>query len=332
MRIRLGIAGFRHGHVASLVKRAQERRDIVELVAIAEDDDTIRQEWAARLGVPAYADYHDMLAKERLDAVGVAAVNGRRARIIADSLNAGKHVITDKPLATRLEDLAEVEAAWRKSGRMLSMMLDKRFYQPTLAFREVLERGAIGDLTMAWASGPHRLRRATRPDWMFQRESYGGIINDIAIHDIDLLLSFAGARSGSVQGLVGNRGNVDLPEFEDHGMALLRLDTGLMASIEVHWMTPEASPFHGDYRMVITGTRGTAELQFARNELILVTDTEPPHSVSLPPLQYVEDDFFQAVIAEREQALRTEEILTATRVALLAQENANTGQWFKWAP
>ena len=177
--------------------------------------------------------------------------NGVRGGVVADCLEAGRHVIADKPLCTSLDDLDRIEAAWRASGRQLSLLLDKRFYGPTLAARDLIAAGELGDLALAWASGPHRLRRETRPDWMFRHASYGGILNDLCIHDIDLLLWLSGARSGMVQGLAGNIRYPELPEFQDYGQVLLRTDAGLLATSEAHWFSPEASPYHGDYRMVL---------------------------------------------------------------------------------
>ena len=330
MMIQFGLAGLRHSHVDYILQEIERRPDNVRLVAIAEDDPALREEYGRRLGVSAYADYRELLARERLDAVGVVAVPGVRGRVVADCLASGLHVIADKPLCTTLPDLDLVEAAWRQSGRLLSVLLDKRFYAPTLALREILVAGELGDLALAWASGPHRLRRATRPAWMFRHATYGGILNDLCIHDIDLLLWFTGARAGKVQGLAGNRAHPELPEFQDHGQVLLRTDTGLLATIEAHWFSPEAAPYHGDYRMVLTGAEGTAELRWAHNELHLATNRRPPERVALPQSGSVAADFFDAVVSGREGIVMTSEILTATRVALLAQTTANSEAWESW--
>lgn len=331
MCIRFGIAGFRHAHGEYLLNELARQRADIRLMAIAEDDPVLREQLARRLGVTTYADYREMLERERLDAVGVVAVNGERARIIQDCLAAGLHVIADKPLCTRLVDLTAIEAAWRRSGRLLSVMLEKRFFPPTLALRGIVDSGRLGDLVLAWASGPHRLRRAGRPAWMFRHDSYGGILNDLAIHDIDVLLRLSGARSGQTQGLTGNRGNRDLPEFEDYGQVYLKTDTGLLATIEVHWFSPEAAPYHGDYRLVLTGTQGTAEARWAHNELLVATHREPPHHIALPAAQSPVADFFTAVRLGAEQHIRAEEVFAATRIALLAQATANTAVWQPWA-
>jgi predicted dehydrogenase len=328
--LRLGLAGLRHPHLEYLLTEIDRRPGNVTIVALAEDDPGIRETFARRLGVPAYDDYREMLARETIDVVGVIAVNGVRGGVVVDCLEAGHHVIADKPLCTTPDDLDRIEAAWRASGRQLSLLLDKRFYAPTLAARDLIDVGELGDLALAWASGPHRLRRETRPDWMFRHAAYGGILNDLCIHDIDLLLWLSGARSGMVQGLAGNVRYPDLPEFQDYGQVLLRTDAGLLATSEAHWFSPEAAPYHGDYRMVLTGTEGTAELRWVQNELLVATNSRPPESRPLPPAGSVVADAFDAILSGTEPAVRTVEVLTATRVALLAQTSANSGEWVAW--
>jgi predicted dehydrogenase len=328
MTIRFGLTGLRHPHLEYLLTEISARDD-VEIVALAEEDDAIRAQFAERLGVTAYADYREMYASETLDAIGTAAINNERPEMVVDALEAGMHVVSDKPLSTTLADLDRIEAAWRASGKHLSVLLDKRFYRPTLAVREMIAAGELGEIAMAWASAPHRLRRPTRPDWMFRHEQYGGILNDLCIHDIDLFLWFTGATSGQVQGFAGNKGNPADPEFQDYGAAWLRTDSGVLATFEVHWFSPEAAPYHGDYRIVLTGTEGTAELRFAHDELLVATNQRPPELREMPPLGSVAGDFFDAVLGG-EPVVKTAEVLTATRVSLLAQEHANGGEWQSW--
>ncbi len=332
MTLRLGIAGVRHPHVDLLVTAALGRPDLVRIVALAEDDPALRDRYARRLdpGVRLYADHRAMLAHERLDVAGVAAINAARGDIVRDCLVAGLHVIADKPLCTTLDDLAAIEAAWRAGDRHLTVMLEKRGWAATLGLRALLRDGTLGVPALAWASSPHRLRPATRPEWMFDRACYGGILNDLAVHDIDLLLWFSGARAGEVQGLTGNRANRDRLGFEDVGQVYLRADDGPLATLEVHWYSPEAAPYHGDYRLVLTGTSGTAEVRWAQGELHVATHTAPPRLVDLVPPRAIVEDFFSALVSGTAPPIGTEEVLTASRVALLAQATANDGAWHRW--
>jgi predicted dehydrogenase len=134
-----------------------------------------------------------------------------------------------------------------------------------------------------------------------------------------------------VQGLAGNRAHRDLPEFQDYGQLLLRTGDGLLATCEAHWFSPEAAPYHGDYRMVLTGTEGTAELRWVQDQLLVATNTRPPEIRLMPAAGSVAGDFFDAILAGAEPGVRGEDVLTATRVALLAQTSANQGAWHSWS-
>jgi predicted dehydrogenase len=306
------------------------RTDDVQLFAIADDDERIRTEWRDRLGVPAYSDYRELFDTEDLDAVGIVSVPGDRGQVVVDALEAGLHVIADKPLCTTLSDLTRIEKAWNASGRILSMLLDKRFHPATIRARELIQEGALGEIAMVSASAPHKLVPVSRPDWMWKRSRYGGILNDLCIHDIDLVLWLCGVNSGAVMGQTNNLGHRHFPEFEDFGHVVLHASSGLIAAFDVHWLSPEGASYHGDYRLIITGTNGTMELRFAVNELWLATHAKRPASLALPEAGSIVGDFFNAVRAGAPQTVKAPDLFDATRLALIAQEHANTHMWIDW--
>lgn len=325
--LKLGIAGLRHPHIETIVAEALQRPDVA-LVAISEPDPQIRAEAGDRFGTPAYESHTGMLAAEDLDAIGVGAVYAERGQIVAEALRAGVHVIADKPLCTSLSDLDAIESAWTADGPILSMALEKRFYPATLAADGILDE--LGPLVFVTASAPHKLLRERRPAWFFDPVAYGGILNDLAVHDVDLLLHFTGARRGTVRGYAGNAANADRPGFQDHGVAVLEVEGGPVATLEVHWMSPEAAEYHGDYRMRLTGTQGTAELLWKDGVLHVATHTRPPRDEPLPVGLRPAQDFFDALTTSREPRIPAADSFAATRVALLAQESARTGDTLRW--
>lgn len=323
--IGLAIAGLQHPHIDTIIAETELRPD-VSLVAIAEPEEAVREKYRSRLNIADYADHRHMLddVGDGVDVIGVGAINSDRGGIVVDALRAGVHVIADKPLCTTEADLDSVRTAWESSGRTLSIALEKRFYPPTLALREVLAEGELGTLATITASAPHKLRRASRPDWMFERPRYGGIINDLAVHDIDLMLQFSGVSSGEVHGYTGNRGNSDRPDFQDYGVAVVATHGGPVATFEAHWMSPEAADYHGDYRMRLVGTNGTAELAWKDDLCTLATHSRPPRTLPLPNGLRPAEDFFDAVLAGRPPKVSAPQALAATRLALTAQRAAET--------
>jgi predicted dehydrogenase len=323
--VRLAIAGLRHPHIDTIIAEARVRDDVT-LVGIAEPDAPIRADYAERLGVPAVEDFHELL--DKADVVGIGAINSERAGIACAALDAGLHVIADKPLATTLSDVDAVEAAWRRSGRVLSVAFEKRFYPPTLAAEEIMHE--LGDLTIVAASAPHKLSRERRPGWMFRHRMYGGILNDLAVHDLDLFLHFTGAGKGIVNAAAGNRANADRPEFQDYGVATVQTDDGPVGTFEVHWMSPEAADYHGDYRMRLVGTDGTAELLWKDGRLEVGTHKRPPRVVPMPAGLRPAEDFFDALVVGRPPAISPNAALAATRLALWTQESADNHTTISW--
>jgi predicted dehydrogenase len=126
---------------------------------------------------------------------------------------------------------------------------------------KLVKEGAIGKVIQTLGMGPHRLQLPTRPDWFFDPEAFGGIIVDIASHQVDQFLFYTGSTTGEVvASSVGNFGMPEKPDFQDFGEVLLRSDKA-SGYVRVDWFTPEALPTWGDGRLTILGTEGYIELR-----------------------------------------------------------------------
>jgi predicted dehydrogenase len=127
---------------------------------------------------------------------------------------------------------------------------------------DLVAGGAIGRVIQVIGLGPHRLGKAGRPAWFFERAKYGGILTDIGSHQFEQFLTYTGATDATVtQAAVGNFANPDKPEFEDFGEASLLGDNGSSNYIRVDWFTPDGLCTWGDGRTVILGTKGYIELR-----------------------------------------------------------------------
>jgi predicted dehydrogenase len=319
---RIAVAGAAHPHVQYVVDEIG-RSDNLHLVAVADPVREQAERWAAPHGAQVFTDHRRMLDAVRPDVVVTAGVYGDRGRTVVDSLHAGCHVLADKPLCTTLEDLDAIAAAARHSRRHVVLMLEKRYYPETLAALELVRAGALGEITGVLSSGPHKLNRPARPGWFFERAGYGGILGDLAVHDIDAALHFTGLTAGTVAGDVA--GTVPgTTGFAPYGVATLAAP-GVLVTAEVSWMTPAASAVHGDYRMRLVGTRGTAELLWARRRLVVTTEEEPTHDVALPEGLRPAQLPLHALAHGEEPDITTRQSLLATRLALLAQQSADFG-------
>jgi predicted dehydrogenase len=315
--MRLAVVGAAHPHVGYALDEVAHRQDVT-LVAVSDLAPDLARRYTGPQKCKFYSDHRQLLAEQRPEVVMIAGIYSDRAEAIVDALESGAHVIADKPLCTNLADLDAIEAAVRKSGCTVSLLLEKRYYPETLAARALLDAGLLGDLVMVASSGPHKLNRPDRPDWFLDRATYGGIIGDLAVHDIDLVLLLSGATEGTVTALS------DGSDFPLYGAVLLKAGP-VAATIEVSWLTPAAAPYHGDYRMRLTGTEGTAELFWAQGRLHAATTDRPPWEVELPQGRRPAADAMEALAAGKEPEVGAAVSLAATRIALLAQHSADHG-------
>ena len=213
-------------------------------------------------GVPRAASAEAVLDDPEIDLVLIAAVPRERAALAIAAMEAGKDVMVDKPGCTTPGQLAAIRETQARTGRIWSVNFSERFEVPAVTrASELVEGGAIGRVVQTVGLGPHRLNRPTRPAWFFERDAYGGILTDIASHQIDQFLHFTGSTEAEVtMAGVANYANPEDPGLQDFGELALRSARG-RGYIRVDWYTPDALPTWGDGRLTILGTEGYIELR-----------------------------------------------------------------------
>jgi predicted dehydrogenase len=196
---------------------------------------------------------------------------------------------------------------------------------------ELVARGEIGRVVQTTGLGPHRLNRAIRPPWFFDPLAYGGILVDIASHQIDQFLFFTGTTDARVvSSSVGNFALPEVPAFEDYGELLLHGDAGATGFIRVDWLTPAGLPTWGDGRLVLLGSEGFIELRKyvdiagrpGTDHVFLCNRAGTRHiDASGAPLRYFER--FLADVRDRTQtAMRQAHPFIVSRLAIEAQQRA----------
>ncbi len=192
----------------------------------------------------------------------VSAIPADRADLSIQAMRHGMDVMTDKPGCTTHAQLDAIKTCVTETGRIWSVNFSERFEVPAVTrATELVQQGAIGQVVQTVGLGPHRLNRETRPGWFFQRNRFGGILTDIASHQIDQFLHFIGSDTAEItHAFVANYANPDDPGLQDFGEVSLRSDRGT-GYIRVDWFTPDALPTWGDGRLTILGTEGYIELR-----------------------------------------------------------------------
>ena len=281
--------------------------------------------------VPRVDHWQALLDDPSIDLIVISCIPRDRAAHAIAAMAAGKDVMTDKPGCTTMAQLDAIMAMQAKTGRIWSVDFSERFeVHAVTRAAELVAQGAIGRVVQTVGLGPHRLNRATRPDWFFDRAAYGGILTDIASHQIDQFLFFTGAKDAQITlASVANIAHPDDPGLQDFGEIALSAPEG-RGYIRVDWFTPDALPTWGDGRLTILGTEGYIELRKyvdvggrpGTDHLVLVNGDRcemiDASDAGLP--------YFARIIADirdrTETAMPQEHAFTVMRLALQAQAMA----------
>lgn len=265
-----------------------------------------------------------------IDVVCIAAVPSQRAGLAIRAMQAGKDTMVDKPGVTTGAQLLAVQAAVAATGRLFSVCFSERHSVPSaVQAGRLVAAGAIGRVMQTIGLGPHRKGRA-RPGWFWDMDAVGGILVDIASHQIDQFLFYTGSTTAEVTlSQVGNFGTPEHPAFQDFGDLQLR-SAHATGYIRVDWFTPDGLPTWGDGRLMLLGTEGTIELRKTidvegrpgGNHLILVDRRGTRHiDCEGLPLDYF-DAFVHDVRTREQTAMPQAHVFEVCRLSLQAQQHA----------
>jgi predicted dehydrogenase len=272
--LRIGVIGA--GSIATAHLDAYAAHPEVELVAIADMNLERARAVADRCGARrAYGDPQELLADPEIDGVSVCTWNNSHATWAIAALEAGKHVLVEKPLARTLEEALEIQRAADASDRVLQVGFVRRHAPNCQVLKSFIDAGELGEIYYAKASC---IRRAGNPGgWFADKEiSGGGPLLDIGIHVLDLCWYLMGSPaavtvSGSTYDLLGNRANVTtLPRYkaadydpernsvEDMATALVRFENGATLQIDCSY---SLHAVQDSISVSVHGDKGGAELE-----------------------------------------------------------------------
>lgn len=234
------------------------------LVAVCDSQQARADALAAKFGIPAHYDLHDMLARKDIDVVVVLTPSGLHPQHAIACARAGKHVVVEKPMALRLQDADDMIRVCDEAGVKLFVVKQNRFNVPIVKAREALEANRFGKLVL----GTVRVRWCRdqayydqdpwRGTWAYD----GGVLTNQASHHVDMLEWFFGdvvsVHARSTTALV----NI---ETEDTSVATLKFRNGALGIIEA---TTAVRPSDLEGSLSILGEKGTVEVGgFAMNEI-----------------------------------------------------------------
>ena len=243
-----------------------------ELAAVEDvDKDRARALAASFSGkISVFDDYPEMLASDSVDAVIVSTPPQFHEEITVSALEAGKHVLCEKPLANSVEACQRMVEASRKTGKTLATGFNHRYFPAIQFVKQTLDSGQIGELDHVRAFAGHTGLSEFKAPWMYDKKIMGGgALMDNGIHVIDLTRYLLG-EVDEVFGIATC--NVwKLDGAEDNGIALMRSPQGKNAILHATWSEWKGYRFH----IEAYGTKGMLRAYYAPMMTMAIYLDEP---------------------------------------------------------
>lgn len=352
----IGCGGIANGkHFPALAKLS----DKVEIVAFC---DTVieRAEKAAKEYGTADAlvteDYKALLTREDIDVIHVLTPNISHSYITVDALEAGKHVMCEKPMAINYAEAKEMLDAAQRTGKKLTIGYQNRFRADSLATYDACSKGELGDIYFAKA---HAIRRKGVPTWgVFPDKSKqgGGPLIDIGTHALDLTLWYMNnykpksVLGSTYQKLKDNPmanmfgpWNPDTFETEDSAFGLIKMENGATIFLEAAWALNMINP--KEAQVTLCGTEGGAEMfgkafidqgyvvfnKAAHNQL---EQTQPSDAggvfgfegATLEQRDAEAKQWVEAILNDTDPMVKPEQAIVVTQILEAIYKSAETGQ------
>ncbi|AYY11641.1 gfo/Idh/MocA family oxidoreductase [Actinobacteria bacterium YIM 96077] len=223
------------------------RLDAYEIVATADPVPERRAEAIERYGCTAYGTPEELVADPSVDVVVVATPSHTHLPLTVSALEAGKHVVVEKPMAQSTAEVDAMVDAASSAGRVVTCFHNRRFDPSFLTVRDILASGRLGELISIRRTLHRFVRRA---DWQTLRELGGGELSNTASHLLDqVLLLLDGEPTDLFADL---RRTVSAGDAEDHVKLCFKTTTGPVADIECSTAVAIPQP-----EWAITGTTGS---------------------------------------------------------------------------
>lgn len=233
----------------------------LEIVAVSdvlpEKMDEKKAKFGLGVGTKSYINYKEMLAEKKPELVAICTESGEHARIALDCIDAGCHVIIEKPIALSLDDADAIIRCAKERGVKVCTSHQNRFNKAIQKIREALEEGRFGKMFygtahIRWCRDKNYYAQAT---WRGTWEQDGGALMNQCIHNIDLLRWMMGEEIEEVVGMTDRLAHPYI-DCEDMGIALVRFGNGSYGIIEG---TTDIYPKNLEETLYLFGEKGTVK-------------------------------------------------------------------------
>jgi UDP-N-acetylglucosamine 3-dehydrogenase len=304
---KLGVAVIGTGFWGKNHSRNYKELENTNLVAICDVNPERAKAIADQYGVKAYTDSTEMLKNPEIQAVSVCTWSIKLAEEALKCLNAGKHVLVEKPMATDTKQAQALLDTAKANGLHLTVGFLMRFIPGLQQIRQAVETKKIGELVSATA------KRVTQ--WP-ERIGDVGVVKDTAIHDIDVMRFISGENPVSVYAKMGSMRH---RQFEDYAQIMLTFESGKTAFIESNWLTP-----YKIRSLNVTGSEAIMRLDYNSQELWIENAKESlqPRIPFEEPLKAELKHFAECVTEKKKPLITGEDGYKALEIALASMESS----------
>ena len=299
------------------------------------------EDMAAKYGGKVYSSAEELFADPEIDAVSICAANYAHAELSIKALEAGKHVLCEKPMAVTIEDCEAMLAAAEKAGKRLMIGQNQRLAKAHLCAKELLEQGEIGKVVSFRSSfghgGPETWSISPGKDtWFFDKKRAAmGAMADLGIHKTDLLRFLLGqdvVRTTARLCTLDKRGpNDELIGVDDNAFCIYEMSGGAFGTMTASWTYYGAE----DNSTVLYGTEGIMRIYDDPAHSIVVIkadgsrkfyDVEQIQTNDNQTASGVIDEFVAAVSEERPSILDAADVINSMKAVFASIRSAEEGR------
>ncbi len=346
----IGCGGIANGkHMPALAKL-----DTVEMVAFCDTREERAAKAAQKYGTPdakTYTDYRKLLEDKSVDVVHVCTPNNSHAEITIAALEAGKHVMCEKPMAKTAAEARQMVEAAKRTGKKLTIGYQNRHRPDSQYLYQACRRGDLGEIYFAKARA---IRRRAVPTWgvfLDKEKQGGGPLIDIGTHALDLTLWMMDNYRpkyavGTVYHKLGKRENAanawgpwDPAKFqvEDSAFGFIVMENGATIYLESSWALNSLEV--GEARTILCGTEGGADMEdglringeefgrlFTKKPQLGVGGVDFYEGESEEPGDREARLWIEAILEDKDPVVLPEQALVVTEILEAIYDSARTGK------
>lgn len=330
-KLRVGVIGCgsiaRHRH---LPEYADNHR--VEISAVCDVVAERAKETGTRYKAAVYTDYKELLADATIDAVSVCLPNYLHASVTIAALQAGKHVLCEKPMAVSAKEAADMIDAAQAAGKLLMIGHNQRFAPAHIKAKELLHSGRLGAVltfrTTFSHGGPEGWSIDGAKSWFFRKdEALVGAMGDLGVHKADLirwLLEDEVVSVGAHIATLEKEGTV-----EDNAVCTLQMRSGAIGTLTASWThhpgEDNSTHLYCEHGVMHIGSDPTYQvIVHYEDGTVDRVDTGAIATNDKQTTSGVIDEFVDAIFSERESAIPGQEGKASLEVILAALQSAET--------